>query len=80
MYENLYLNAMREIADLRGKVYDLEKDCLRLMSENKRFREALERIARRCEHCDHGNEHVNCTCWDEPFGNQIARKVLKEVP
>ena len=64
MYEGLYLETMREIADLRGKIYDLEKDCLRLMAENKRLREALMRIVKAS------------LPHEEPVSREIARAAL----
>ena len=47
---------MREIVDLRGKMYDLEKDCLRLMAENLKLKQALKKIAiGGCECCTEGS-------------------------
>lgn len=52
----MYYEFLHEIADLRGKVYDLEKECLKLMSTNARLREAMESIAiGGCECCTEGS-------------------------
>jgi regulator of replication initiation timing len=39
-----YYECYREVIDLRGKLYDIEKEALRLMKENTRLREALQSI------------------------------------
>lgn len=49
-----------------------------LKSENARLRKALERIAARCECCDENNQYRECTCFSEPFADQIARDALEE--
>ena len=71
MYEGLYLERMREIADLRGKIYDIEKDCLRLMAENKRLRETLTLIAD--DDCP-----KSCKTLDKQCDPCIARAALEE--
>ena len=40
-----YLDLHRELAETRGKLYDMEKEALKLMKENARLREALALIA-----------------------------------
>lgn len=44
-----YLDLHRELAETRGKLYDMEKEALRLMKENARLREALESIEEQAE-------------------------------
>jgi hypothetical protein len=40
-----YYEYYREVIELRGKLYDMEKEALRLMKENTRLKEALQAIA-----------------------------------
>lgn len=79
-----------EIAALRAEVKRLttafqvttvdltlaEQALKRERERNSMLVEALERIAKRCEYCDRGDECASCTCFDEPFANQIAAEAL----
>ena len=52
-----YYDLSKELAYVRGQLYDSEKDRVRLIEENKRLREALEEIAKSssgCECCTEG--------------------------
>ena len=69
--EEMFLSEHKENVRLHFENVDLK-------SENARLRKALERIAARCECCDENNQYRECTCFSEPFADQIARDALED--
>lgn len=67
-----HLDLHRELADIRGKLYDMEKRALRLMKENDRMREVLALIAS-SKRSDGTYNRSREAC------EQLAREALEEA-